>query len=226
MSTLFDFYKELYEKEIDYKEKISNRISVPIGIISLLSGLDSYLLLNTAFSTNDSYCIALLVLIVLFNVSLGVSVYYTVKSYHGYKYLYISYPKEIEEYSKPLRNYYSENYDAFFSNTDLSIEELTYNHVKKELLYEMYLTMSDHNMKLNKKKTKYLFRTGMSIAIAIILGIAASTVFILQYKIVQEADKQEITNENVITVQKGGDTITIFDKLEKIETESIIIEGK
>lgn len=204
-SVFFELLKEMYYHELEQRDKINDRVSIPLGVLFLLIGGAAYYANNISGLINNNWYSIFIVLYALYIILIVLSIYYAVRAYYGYGYVYIPKAKIINSNIDYYINYYNNNYEKYFkSKTDKTKEELIEIDVKSRL-YPLYRDAIDINRELNKKKIKYLRRLGWAIVIAIIIG----AVSVFPYYAIKNNDniqKVQIVNQVLDqTIDKGGE---------------------
>jgi hypothetical protein len=165
-----ELFKEMYYHELAQKENINNRISIPLGILTLLIGVASYYINSIYNLTINTWFYIFISVLVVYSILIIICIYLLYKAYYGYEYTYISTAKVIDEHTEYYINYYDQYYDNYFSRTtNCTKNELIENAVNKKL-YELYKDSIDTNAKLNEDKLVYLRKIGGIIIITVIVG--------------------------------------------------------
>lgn len=191
-------YREMYYYELDMKERINSRVSIPLGIITLLASA-AFCFIKDFFNIPKSslkvVCFILLILYIIFLIASIVSIIY---SYYGYEYHYLPKPQEIDNYIEEIKSYYEDNYEKYFSQDCMSKQDLILNDVNSFFINK-YITTTEHNQKLNFKK---LICQRYSIFF-IIATITIGTIFFPMYM-----NLKSKINDNVIKIEIKTNTQT------------------
>ncbi len=160
-----ELYKEMYYHEIYQKEVINNRISIPVGIISLLVGVAYFYISSEKNVVLNFWGVTFFILLSLFIISLVLAVYFCARAYYNYEYAYIAMPEEIHKYS--------DGYDDYYEGED-NKENLVKNEVDL-FLAEQYMKATHRNRKNNEIKIAYLRFASLTLLIA--LSLAALCIY-------------------------------------------------
>lgn len=102
---LRDFYKEHYLLEVNRRQELTNSIALPVGVLSVLVSAILMLAKEIDYPLDKiEYFQLVMILISLF--FCGLSLFFLIRSYFGYKYEYIATPKEIKKYFDDLIAHY------------------------------------------------------------------------------------------------------------------------
>ncbi|RZN80966.1 MAG: hypothetical protein EVB11_11045 [Winogradskyella sp.] len=161
----FNFYKELFEKELSRKVEIENSVNIPIGILTLL--ISSVFFLNKNIYGKTDFLIKIgMVLIVI---SITLSFVFLTKSFNnffkGFKYKNLPDTIELRNYQLKLNEY----------NSQVKKDE---KESFKNYLIDNYIQMTDNNLKINRKRLYDLFISKTFIIISIILTMILGIIII------------------------------------------------
>jgi hypothetical protein len=160
----------MYFLELDNREKINARISVPISIITLLAGGYIYLLFNLKDIEGVTWIALFFSFFSLYSISLITSIIYTGKAYYNYEYMYLPSLANLNEESLQLESYIDHCIVA--GDEDIQNREQRIIEEVQSNLYEHFMNATDINTKLNRKKLNYLRKAGLSILASLIFGTA------------------------------------------------------
>lgn len=195
-------YKEMYYHELDMKEKINSRVSIPLGIITILVSATFCIIkvfYNIPKSSLKSVCF---ILLILYSISLIAAIISVIYSYYGYEYHYLPKPRQINNYIESIKNYYEDNYEEYFSQNDISKQDLILNDINNFFI-DKYITTTEHNQKLNFKKLTGQRYTIFFIIITILMGTIFFPLYMnLKSKVDDNVIKIEIKT-NVQKIKKG-----------------------
>lgn len=176
---ILKLFETRYYHEIDQKEKINSRVSIPLGVVTFLIASLGYFLKDINKLPDATWVGYYKVCLVGYIIFILLSVVLLSLAYYGYEYWYLASPMVLFQDLEKIKKYYDENYEEYFSeNTDLSKEELI-NIDFKNHIQEQYLKATEQNIKLNAKKLILLRWTGWSIIISVVIG--AITYVILNF---------------------------------------------
>ena len=153
-------YEQMYYKEYDRKEKLNARLSIVITIFTIITGLISYIL-NDYILIYDKIGAHRIILLHMFIVALILyltSFYFAIRTFIGYKYLYIPSANDIDEAFINSKQYFESYYELnkeYFKQQGITCEQLCEEHAKK-MMIDLYKETSSFNFIQNNKKTKFL----------------------------------------------------------------------
>lgn len=194
--TRFDFYKELYYKELERKKALNDSLTLPIGVIT---GVIAWLFYfyNNYYNKSDLAIPTWVFIIYLLSLTaLILSVLFLILSYFepkfkrkkyfitsAYDYYYIDFADKYE-------NFYKENNSKQNKTEDL-----------EELLIEHFISCSQYNTSLNDRKTARLLRTK--------LFLVSSLAFSFVLLIFPVTNKSSFVQKQKLQEVKIVDTIKI-----------------
>ena len=131
-----NFYKDLYDNEINRKNEINGLVQFPTTLLTLMIAGGFYLyqpIFKNEFRI-DGFCIFFIEVIIslLFSISIAISIFYLIRMYHNLfrKYHYLPSPEKLKNREIELYKHY-ENYFTESNETDIEIKSIEYS--KKEL---------------------------------------------------------------------------------------------
>lgn len=164
-----EIYKSMYYYELDTKEKINSRITIPIGVATLLTSGAGFFFSKLPKFSDLSWKYIFIEIFIIYLMSLIKMIMDILKVYSGYEYTYIE-ANVVREFQLDIKKYYDENYEEYFvklGNSKNSLIEKDF----KEKLIERYVEASKSNIKLNEKKLGYLRDIGLTTIICLISGL-------------------------------------------------------
>ncbi|MGB4765335.1 MAG: hypothetical protein WBH09_00315 [Rugosibacter sp.] len=189
-----DYYKEHYFLEATRKGELTNALSLPLGILSLLIGGLTVVAKEIHLPLNN-VSVLLLALIAAAAIFILRAVYFLIRSYYNYEYGHVPTPLEIKTYKEGLIAYY------------VSLGDSTEDAIKKadsEALQHIdseYAAHADRNAKNNNRKSSFIHNANSSIIGAIIFTFAVgSTHIVTSIRTASGAQKVEIVNLKEITM--------------------------
>lgn len=205
----FNLIKERYYHELDQRDRISQRTSMPIAIITLLLGGAFSLFEKLPTLQKGHYYGTFIVFFVFFTISLFISIYSLFRSLWGYRYLYLPKAKVIDDFICYWETYYDNNIE-YYQQERISKKDLVEEATNKKL-YDLYIECTDQNIESNEKKVRWLFFVGFALLSAIIFGSVSLYPY---YKSLDNIEVQKVEligscNSNI----KGGDYVTDEDKI-------------
>lgn len=205
-----ELYKAMYYYELDVKEKINSRVSIPLGVITLLLGGGFYFvkdIFDFADGGLKSIYIFLLSLYIIFIIASVISL---ICSYYGYEYHYLQKSSDIEKYIVDIKKYYEENYDVYFKKPGGPSKECLIEKDVKEFLIKSFIDTTQNNQELNFNKLKKQRYAILFIILTLFVGtINAPIYFKLKSKVnlkpVQvEVKQNKFEKEGAIKVENQG----------------------
>lgn len=176
----FQLFKEIYNYELDHKEKINSRITVPIAIITLLVGLAVYYFQGFKNIKLDVFGVSFFIIYALYITSLVIAIVLTFRAYYNYEYKYLPSPEKLDEYVGEISKYYDDNYEAHFKDKG-DKQSLIDNRITQKL-YIYYKECATQNIEMNKRKLTYLRYVGYTLIIATILAIISIVPYHLSFQ--------------------------------------------
>ena len=199
----YELYKEIYYKEIEQKEALNSRINIPLGVLTLIAGSAIYFTNNCYSIPAGNWRCGFIMAFSLHIALLITSAVLIFKSYYGYGYLYIPIAKDIDNFSTIYRQYYDENYEAYFSQRNKTKEELMETDVKNRLL-QIYMEAASNNREENFRKIKYLRFVSWSLIAVLFSGAITLFTHTIATGANENVQKIEIVNSNPMNDIKGG----------------------
>ncbi|MDD4753362.1 MAG: hypothetical protein PHT78_08975 [Desulfitobacteriaceae bacterium] len=201
---LSQLFKEMYYHEIDQKEKLNTRITIPFGFITILGGLGAYYASNIS---NLMLCTALYFFIICISIyafNLVLSIYYLWHAYTGYDYDYLPFPQPIEENFKYWIQYYEEHYNDYFKKDNGPFKNSLIEEAFEEELVKLYKVAIETNRNSNQEKTKWLRLIAKPIMIAFIAGILAYIPFYMSLDDKKYIKVEVVNSFDIGNQEKGG----------------------
>jgi hypothetical protein len=144
------FYKEHYFYEINRKQQIVSSLTIPIGILIVLSGAMT-LFLRCLTSDGAPVMAAFRILVSVALASLGMTIYYLIRSYFGFAYDYVSDTQDVLDFEKGLKSYY-EKIGRGDSASDDALKEV------KEFVRDQYARCCQINAENNDSRSEFVHR--------------------------------------------------------------------
>ena len=176
----YKFYEKMYFEEKHRKETQNSKLTVIITIFSIATALINYNIAEYFNLTEVSKPekIIFLHIIILCILCYIVALYFTLRAFVGYKYLYLpsanSIHHEYEKNESYFRAYYEEN-RKYFESKNITIDELR-DESMMETLSNLYIESSTHNFLQNNIKTKYLRFCLWSLGVLVVLCLICSLI--------------------------------------------------
>lgn len=193
----------MYNYELEQKEKINNRITIPMAIITLLIGLAVFYFKNLDDIGTNIWGYAFFVIYGIYVLLILVTICLIFRAYYNYEYAYIPSPDVVEADIKKIIRYYDENYEQYFKEKgpkqDLIEQDI------ENMISEYYKKSINRNIPMNEKKLKLLRYTGNTL----LLALCFAAVSIIPYQIAYKE-----TKEIKIKIEQ-------FDDLNKLINEGV-----
>ena len=191
----FNFFKELYFKEVDKRYSIFSSLNIPMAIITIIATAIFYIISNFDFKNSLTSSLIFLVLIAASVSMLMIAILFLIKAFgyftKDYSYQEISYPNDLIKWYNELLEYYDKKEDAelYFENAVL----------------DKIMTTTTINMVINENKHRFLFKSIKFIVLSFILTIFALIPFERNYFY-----KKEVLNK--IEFKVNSQNIKEFNK--------------
>jgi hypothetical protein len=210
----YEFYKDLYFKEIERRSQLNNDISIPVGLATVLATAIFYYFTTYSFKQFFIFEIVFTFTLLSGTVTLCISVYFIIQSYtffgRNMPYDYIAFPKEIEKYYVDYINYETAigiAPEQIKINADTAFENY---------LLEAYIRTTSKNTCTNDKRSFNLYMSKKYIIISFISLFIAFIPF-AKY-LIEKPDKPqkvEVTSINNVIFTKDSNSIN-FLKINKM----------
>ena len=156
---ILDFYKELYFKENERRQEVTNSLNIPIGVnTALLSG--TYFLISSFDYKLEYFLSGVFVLMISVSlISIIISCFYLIQAFknfnQGYDYTGLPYPADLNNWYSELDDYYNGN------------KQKTNIHFEKYLV-EQLAKHTSHNMFVNDQKHAQIYKSKKYLIVALI----------------------------------------------------------
>ena len=117
-----EFYKDLYLFEITRKENLNSKVSIYIGLLTVLGGIVVFELENLYQNVKVNSIIQFGFIAVIM-IILGINIYNLYKANHGKEYKYLDNSIEVKKAFVELEKYYKQYYE-YFKNGEETIDSL------------------------------------------------------------------------------------------------------
>jgi len=181
---LREFYKEHYFNELKRRDDFGSRITLPLGVLSILVGgfVSAFREVKRPVTSVDYAIIALLIVAALLAGFVVVNLW---RSYHDNAYWVIATPAEISSYRHGLENYYSALETASEANPrQLALTEVL------EYIDSEYAKHADHNSRVNERRSHFIHVANKFLAVT--LAVAAITLALQLTKLANEPDQPQM----------------------------------
>lgn len=184
-----DLFKELYKDELDFKEKINAKISIPTSVVILLFGAVFYFISNLKYLTIEPWRYIFYFLFTFFLIALIVVVFFIFRAYYNYKYQVLQTPVIFSEYIKELINDFKKHDNKHNHEDEDRFVSERLNHY----LNFSYMRNTEINAWLNSKKLVCLKYISWFLIIAVTIGALS----IIPYQLAFE-EKSEVQQVKII----------------------------
>lgn len=198
-------FKDLYYQELQFKERLINRISMPIGIITLIIGYtgfiyNQYIVKLEKISSNliIGWLFTFLVLSIL------ICIFFILKAIYGYEYRYIPSPGEIEKKMDEL----IKKYEASNLISKGITKEVLINEFLKRKIHKIIADATSNNREENKRRSKWIKRISWALIFSIFISTLIFGIFIIDNNAIKS--KKNLNNRVIninITILKGSENM-------------------
>ncbi|MGB2833543.1 MAG: hypothetical protein WBC07_11360 [Methylotenera sp.] len=186
--SLRELYQTHYFYEIDRRDQINNSLTIPLGVISLVSGAFLVIAKEIDYPFNTSEAIQLH-LLGLTAVALILAAIFMGRAYWGYGYAHMPRAEEIRQYCESLKNHYI-NLNYTLDDAKKLADEETLQYIDSQ-----YSVNAERNAENNDIKSANLFKAnGFTMASVVFLVISAAPYVINSIEEPSEIQKVQITN--------------------------------
>lgn len=191
---LKDFYQTHYFHESARRDQINNSLTIPLGIISLISG-GVLALAKEIDSPFDSFEIFQLFSLAFTSLCLILSAVFLGRSYWGYGYAHMPKANQIQDYDEQLINYYLGLGNSLEMASTLAKQDVA------EYIASQYANNSDINAFNNDKKSANLFKANAFMMSSLVfLFFSACPYVIDEVEKPTETHKIEVVNLKELTM--------------------------
>lgn len=201
---LIKFYEKLYFHEIEYRDKITARLQLPLAIYISFLSLFGFMVRNINFTCKIGYLTLFIFLLIVSSVLLIFGIFYFIKAFYGHTYEFLPTANKTEEYRKQLDLTY-EDYD---NGAELS------NSYLEDYLYKYYQECSSKNSEVNDKRSDNLHKANSFIVFVVLPLLLTFLVFhfgSVDKNMMEKVEVVEISKPLKITFPKDPLGIEIVD---------------
>jgi hypothetical protein len=164
---LSDFYKEHYFNELKRREELTGRITLPLGILSILIGsiVAAFREINRPDTLNE-YLIVIFLICAVFPACMVIVNLW--RSYHNNRYWVIDTPAQIMSYKNKLIIYYE---DPGIATENAPVEEA----ILDVLAYidHEYAKHADYNSRVSDRRSYFLAQANVYLAVTLAVATLA-----------------------------------------------------
>jgi hypothetical protein len=198
---LSDFYKEHYFNELKRREELTGRITLPLGILSILIGsiVAAFREINKPETVVEHLIVILLICAALPACMVIINLW---KSYHNNRYWVIDTPAQIMDYKNRLLNYYKDpGIEAEGAPTDEALlDVLSY-------IDEEYAKHADYNSRVNDRRSYFLTQANVYLAVTLaVLTLALALQLTRLASLPEQPQKVKITNIREVSMPATAGT--------------------
>ncbi|WP_177735111.1 hypothetical protein [Flavobacterium inviolabile] len=166
----FEFYKYIYDRELNRRSKLDDSINPIVGIISLLIGFVSFIFSNKKYFKHIECNITLWIFFIISILLIGISIFFLIKSYNnylrGFNYPNFAYLKQIREFQIITIPNYNEKVEE---NMKINFDDD---------LIERLIIITDENTKINDTRSYNLYLSKTFIILTLISLFIISIILI------------------------------------------------
>lgn len=166
----FEFYKYIYDRELNRRSKLDDSINPIVGIISLLIGFISFLFSSENHFKHIECDITLWIFFIISIVFIALTIFFLIKSYNnylgGFNYPNFAYLKQIREFETKTIPNYNEKVDE---NLKIKFEDD---------LTDRLIRITDENTKINDTRSYDLYLSKTFIILTLISLFIISIILI------------------------------------------------
>lgn len=167
----FEFYKGLFDREIQRRNDLDNALSIPVGMITILTAVISYIFPNLDFKAHSFLSYVIIILLIIDAGSMIIAVVFLSLSYNnglkGHKYLMYNAATSLREYELQVAAYNEEN---------KPIERIDYEHN----LIQNLNRYTDNHIKINDSRELNLHFAKSALIISLFIVLITIILFIIK----------------------------------------------
>jgi len=187
----FDFYENWHKSELEKKNDLPSKISLPIGLITTGIVVLFYYFTNFDFQHEQNKTVKILFLLgcIFTFIALCSAIFYTAKSlsntFSGFKYQDLAYSTEIENHYDNLLQYYKENTAYFEGNPEDNAKEAFNEDIKVKLIESIRT-----NASINDERYDSLYIA--NIALVAVISSLFFTLFPFGFNFINKPEKIQV----------------------------------
>jgi hypothetical protein len=163
----FKLYEKLYFQELERREKISARLTLPFGAILATVGLLSFMLNSSTQPHANTWRLLFWSLFSLSSIALLVGAWFFRKAWFGHTDKLLPTAYQIEDYHQKL----SSTYEEFDTH-----DELVKTHFNN-FLFDYYVRDSSINAVNNDERSYNIYRASFGLTLAVLLALVTAVPF-------------------------------------------------
>jgi hypothetical protein len=164
-----DIYKEHYQFEWDHRTHLTSSLNIPIAVATVIGSALAVMVQSFSYQA-DLTTNLFIVLIVLSATSIVVAIFFLFRALHGYEYQRIPTPSVLKNYYDGLVQWHESN----------GSDSLTAKKEFNKYLHQRYAEAVEKNSINNKRKSGYLYRTNLTLAISLLFVGLSSAPFLVR----------------------------------------------
>lgn len=185
-SDFIEFWKERYLFEIEYQNKLYEKIGIHLAIITMIIGALGFMLSNLHVFDSGKISFVFFALLAITILSLVICIYYLVRSIIKYEYAHLPNSSEINEYLIKLDEYYKNPAIKTKDKNKLLINDLN------EIIAGYYVKASSQNMDNNVKRSAKIYNATRALIVTLIMLSITLAPFFYKYSIYKKNEAKEI----------------------------------
>jgi hypothetical protein len=164
-----DIYKDHYQFEWDHRSHLTSALNVPIAVATVIGSALAVMAQSFSYQANLTTYL-FVVLIVLSVASIVVAVFFLFRALHGYEYQRTPTPAVLKKYYDDLVQWHESN----------GSDSLTAENEFDEYFHQKIAEAVENNATNNKRKSGYLYRTNLTLAISLLFVGLSSIPFLVR----------------------------------------------
>lgn len=195
-----DYYRDHYCLEVTRRGELTNGLSLPLGILSLLiAGL--VVVAQAIRLPLDGLATAQLVVMCVALAFVLLTAYFLARSYYNYGYGYTPTAQEIKKYKEDLAAYYVAIGDSEAAARSKAEDEAL-DHLDSE-----YAQHAHRNRINNNTKSSYLHKANGALIAAVVSTLAAGAIFLVSsFTAVRDVPEVRVVNLSEMTMTNPSNT--------------------
>lgn len=178
----FQLYEKLYFHELERRDKINARLSLPLAAILANVGLLSFMLNSADRPHGQFLAVSFWLLFCASSAALLVGAWFFRKAWFGHTDKLLPTAAQIEAYHDQL----SKTYEEFANSQELVKEHFG------NFLFDYYRRFSSANAINNDQRSYNIYRANASLTLAVLLALSAAIPFYVTHTVVQPHSTESI----------------------------------